>query len=590
MRKWLKMPITCLVSCGISATSMLFPVAESYAVDEIVPEGASAITERHIVKASKMMVVSGNQQASEAGMEILKKGGSAVDAAIAVQMVLNIVEPQASGIGGGGFLVFYNARTQKIETYDGRETAPLRASPTMFLNDDQKPKDFEDVLVGGMSVAVPGVLRMLELAHKEHGKVKWATLFESAIKLARDGFNVSDRLYEVASKEGHLGDIRTTAHYFLDKHETPKKPGTLIKNPELADTFTLIAEKGASAFYTGDLANDIVKAIHESPVNPGVMSLKDLASYKAVKRAPVCMQYHVYSVCGMGAPSSGPTAVLQALGILSQFDLASLSPQSVKAVHVITEATRLAFADRNLYLADGDKVHIPAAADLLNADYLKQRSHLIDEKRRMNKAPAGDICPRCEESANLDFPSTTHFSIVDQFGNVVSMTSSIEHAFGSSLMVRGFLLNNQMTDFAFEPQKGWHKVANRVEPGKRPRSSMSPMIVLRTTKDHRKEFYMAIGSPGGAMIIPFVLQTIIAVLDWNLDIQEAISMPHFLTIGDNVQLEKGTNITSLSRQLQSLGHPVEITELTSGLHGIVRDKGIYYGGADPRREGLAVGE
>ena len=545
---------------------------------------------KNSVKAKKYMVTAANPLAAQVGLTILRGGGSAVDAAIATQLALNVVEPQSSGIGGGAFLMHYQASSRAIEAYDGREKAPAAASEDMFLKSDGSPANFFDVVPGGLSVGVPGALRMMELAHKKHGKLPWARLFEPAIKLAEEGFSVSPRLYALVKIDRYLKKFKESSDFFYDNAGFSKPIGTLLINKPLAETFRKIAKGGANAFYTGELAADIVKTIRGATLNPGRMTTADMANYQAKERNPICSLYRKWFVCGMPPPTSGGITTLQILGLLQGTDLSRLTPGSTEAVHLITEAGRLAFADRNKYIADEDFVPVPKNS-LIDPGYLNKRAKLISKTKSIGKARPGVLklksANRLGSDQGFEGESTSHISIVDGKGNAVSMTSSIENAFGSRLMVRGFLLNNQLTDFSFSPTSNGKKNANRVEPNKRPRSSMSPMLVI----DGNAKLVMAIGSPGGSRIIGYVAKTLIAVLDWKMGIQAAINLPHFTNRNGATDLEQGTQLESIKPALEELGHEVRIRKLTSGLHGIIIDEnGQLYGGADRRREGVSIGD
>ena len=554
--------------------------------DEWVGEPASNFRILKSVKAQKHVIVTADEAASKAGEEMLKKGGNAIDAAIAAQMVLNVVEPQASGIGGGGFLLYYDAKSKKTSYFNGRETAPDKAYPEMLLKDG-KPREFNDVVQGGLSVATPGALKILKETHEKYGKLKWAELFEPAIKLARDGFIVSPRLHTLMANISYLKNFDEAAKIYLKADKSPYKVGDMIKNQSFADTLKTIADQGIETFYKGKIANDIVDAVQHSKINPGVLSAKDLKNYRSKKGDLICAQYRgKYKICSMPLPSSGGVTVLQILGILENFDLAKLKPQSPEALHLVMEATRLAYADRNEYLGDISGVPLQK---MLDKNYLKSRAALIDRKKALQKVEAGKF----NETKNLTFnnaavelPSTTHLSVVDDEGNAVSFTSSIEYFFGSALMVDGFLLNNQMTDFSFLPEINGKPVANRIEPNKQPRSSMTPTFVF----DQNDNLLMVVGSPGGPRIIQYTLRTILDVLDWKLDVQKAISMPNYVVLNDVVELEKNTAITKLQRPLKKMGHQVLIKELTSGIHAITIENDGMKGGADPRRDGIATGE
>ncbi len=569
----------------------------AYAQQRAEPEGPGGGAVKEAARAATHMAAAANPLAAEAGREILRQGGSAVDAAIAIQMMLTLVEPQSSGIGGGAFLVHYDASTKEIMTYDGRETAPAAATPELFLDADGKPLPFAEASVGGLAVGTPGVLRMLALAHNDHGRLPWARLFEPAMRLADDGFPISLRLYQFIADTPQLKEFAATRAYFFDAEGNPREVGSRLRNEELFETLRAIANGGADPFYRGAIARDIVAAAQTTGPRPGLLALEDLLLYRAVKRAPVCGEYRAYRVCGMGPPSSGGVTVLQTLGILGHYDLKNLKGNPTEAIHLASEALRLAFADRNRYLADADFIHVPVRG-LLNRNYLAERARILSPQTSMGRAQPGRpperagrrMVPGSGVDWTREIPATSHISIVDAAGNAVAMTTSIENAFGSRVFVRGFLLNNQLTDFAFRPRDGDLLVANRVEPGKRPRSSMSPTIVV--DKDDR--LVMTLGSPGGARIIPYVVQTLINVVDWNYDMQRAVSAPHFLTLGGALELERGTSLVGLAPALQAKGHEVNIVPHTSGLHGIYverrRDAVTYVGGADPRREGIAVGD
>ena len=533
------------------------------------------------------MIASGHRLASEAGLEILRLGGSSVDAAIAAQMVLSLVEPQSSGIGGGGFLMHFNNKNGVIESYDGRESAPQSADASMFLKPDGTPKSFFEAAVGGAAIGVPGLLRMLELAHLEHGKLSWANLFSPAIRLAENGFTLSPRLAEQLRKDRFLREVPTALRYFYNSDGTAKAEGAVLKNPAFAQTMRRIAEEGANAFYQGPIAESIVFASRNARENPGGMTLADLANYRAIKREPVCNKYRFKKVCGMGPPSSGGITTLQILGILSNFNMRAISPTSSEAVHLITQAGGLAFADRDLYIGDNDFVSVPIKG-LINSDYLARRTSLIDLAIARMQRKAG--LPKRSENENLhpggtrEGKSTTHLSIIDEEGNAVSMTSSIETAFGSRQMASGFLLNNQLTDFSFWAKKNGKYIANRAAAGKRPRSSMSPTLVV----NEDGSLMMAIGSPGGSRIIGFVSKVLVAVIDWNLSIQEAINLPNFLSRNKGTELEKNSSVEALRPELEARGHIVNTFTATSGLHGIHRTNRGLKGGVDPRREGVVL--
>ena len=558
---------------------VVFCVATTAAVPAVA--GEPTVGSRHMVAAA-------NPNAAEAGRAILRAGGSAVDAAIAMQMVLNVVEPQSSGIGGGAFLLHHDASAGETTAYDGRETAPASASQDLFLDDAGEAQPFFEAVVGGKSVGVPGLVRMLEAAHRDHGRLPWKDLFSPAIRLAKDGFEVSPRLNMLIGNDRFLATFDEARALFYRPDGAPIAAGSVLKNPALADTLRQIAAEGAEAFYRGAIAGSIVVAVRGASRNPGGLTLADLAGYRAPKREPVCRTYRAWQVCGMPPPTSGGVTLLQTLGILGHFAVSSYRPGSAEAVHLISEASRLAFADRARYLADPDFVEVPVDA-LLEPEYLRRRAAGIRMWASMGRAEAGEPSEQRGALApgeTLESPSTTHLSVIDGDGNAVAMTSSIESAFGSRLMVRGFLLNNQLTDFSFRATRGGIAVANRVEPGKRPRSSMSPTLVL----DRDGSVVMSVGSPGGSRIIGYVAKTILAVLDWRLDIQRAIELPHHVNRNGATDLEAGTRLARSAAQLEALGHEVKVRDLNSGLHGIVVAAGQLTGGADPRREGVALGD
>jgi len=539
--------------------------------------------------AQRHMIAAAHPLAAKAGLKMLRRGGSAVDAAIAAQLVLTLVEPQSSGIGGGAFALHFDAHSGAVESYDGRETAPASAHAGMFLDEAGKPKRFFDAAVGGTSVGVPGLVRMLELMHAEHGRLPWDELFQPAIGLARDGFPLSARLARFLANERFLRESKPALSYFYGPGGGARPAGTRLRNPALADTLQRIARDGAKAFYTGPIAQDIVLAVRGAAKNRGGMKLHDLARYRAVKRKPVCGPYRKWKVCGMGPPSSGGITTLQILGMLQDFDLSAVAPASAEAVHLVSETGALAFADRNTYIGDPDFIRVPTRG-LLDAGYLSGRAALISRVRaggrREPGTPEARTAGRFAPQAGDEGHSTTHLSVIDKDGNALAMTSSIETLFGSRLMVRGFLLNNQLTDFAFRPQHRGQPVANRAQPGKRPRSSMSPTIVF----DDRGKVVLAVGSPGGSRIIGYVTKAVIATLDWRLDMQDAIDLPNFLNRNRGTELEKDVGLEALKGPLEALGHKVRMIGRQSGLQGIRVTKGGLQGGADSRREGIALGD
>ncbi len=559
-------------------------------------EPPSGWTPKKPVATRRDMVAAANPLAVAAGHAMLKQGGTAVDAAVAVQMVLNLVEPQSSGIGGGAFMLFHDGRNGSLTAYDGRETAPAAAKPDRFLDREGKPLKFYDAVVGGRSVGVPGTLRLLELAHRQHGKLPWARLFEPAIALAQNGFAVSPRLHTLIAADRHLTQDRARA-YFFNADGTPLAVGHTLRNPALAATLKRIATEGADALYKGEIASDIVETVRSHPTNPGDLTEADLAGYRVKVREPVCGPYRVYTVCGMPPPSSGGVTVLQILGMLEPFDMRALRAGSLMSVHLFAEAGRLAYADRDQYLADPDFVEPPAG--LTDSTYLRERSALIKFDASMVRAEPGmpavaRPAPKTAAAlhsfgggAALEFPSTSHMSIVDRYGNALAMTTTIEAAFGSRLMTRGgFFLNNELTDFSFAPADDGNPVANRVEAKKRPRSSMAPTIVY----DARGRVFMVLGSSFGSTIINDVAKNLIAVIDWGLDPQAASALPNYGSRNGPTELERGTAVVVLEQRLQALGHDTRIIDDTSGVHAIVRTHTGWIGGADPRREGTVAGD
>ena len=595
----LSIAIAALFTAGCASTPVSQPAASSASmpIGTQAPERASGYTEKPGWTAKKYLVAAANPRATDAGYQVLRAGGTAVDAAIAVQMVLTLVEPQSSGIGGGAFLMHFDGKT--VKAFDGRETAPSAAHEKLFHTPEGKAMPFYDGVVGGRSVGAPGVLRMLELAHKQYGKLPWATLFAPAIKLAEEGFAVSPRLNAMLKAEQHLKKDPVAAAYFYDKAGNPWPVGHVLKNPELAKVLREIATGGADAFYKGQIARDIEAKVKAHPTNPGLLTAADIAGYQAKLREPVCTDYKTWTVCGMPPPSSGGIAIAQMLGMLETRDMRSLAPKDgvpgAEAIHLFSEAGRLAYADRARYVADTDFVPLPGngVKALLDRKYLAERATLISDKS-MGQAKPGTP-PVTAMAWGLDnspeLPSTSHISIVDAVGNAISMTTTIEDAFGSRQMVRGFLLNNQLTDFSFDPADASGPVANRVQPGKRPRSSMAPTLVF--DKGTRK-LVLSTGSPGGSAIINYVAKVLVGTMDWGLNVQQAISMPNFGSRNGPTELEQGRVPDSLVEQLKAKGHNVRLMEQTSGLQGIMRTtihgEEMWFGGADPRREGIVKGE
>jgi len=539
--------------------------------------------------ARRHMVAAANPYAAQAGLEMLRKGGSAVDAAIATQMVLTLVEPESSGIGGGAFMMVWDPKTKKLTSFDGRETAPASAKPAMFLDANGQPRNHFDAIPGGLSVGVPGLVAMLELAHKKYGKLPWATLFEPAIKLADEGVPVTKKLANLLKAYPQVAAMPDIKRYFARPDGTLIQAGDKLKNPELATTFRLIAKGGAKAFYTGPIAQAIADKVQHAPVNQGGMTLKDLAAYHAVERKPVCGSYRVYKICSMAPPSSGGITVLQILAMLERYKSDQLKPNTLQEVHLFSQASKLAYADRGFYLGDPAFVRVPQAG-LLDRTYLKNRGALIDANRDMGIAEPGKppmLHASFAPAKQNEIAGTSHMSIVDDQGRAVSMTTTVESILGSEMMAKGFILNNQLTDFSFIPEIDGKKTANAPAPGKRPMSSMSPTIVF----DKDGKFLMAIGSPGGPAIIPYVATTLVAILDGGLDPKAAVALPHFVETGGPLMLEKNTELGSLAPALQAMGYDVRAASSEiSGLHIVERVPGGYIGAADPRREGVAVGD
>ncbi|MGK5079725.1 gamma-glutamyltransferase [Janthinobacterium sp. HLX7-2] len=566
-------------------------------VPTMPPEIATAYAEKSGWTAQKFMVAAANPLAADAGYKMLKQGGSAIDAAIATQLVLTLVEPQSSGIGGGAFLLYADGK--RVQAFDGRETAPAAADEHLFQNADGTPVSRATGVVGGRSVGAPGVLRMLELAHKEHGKLPWATLFGPAIKLAHGGFPVSQRLNGLLAWDQALKRDPVAAAYFYDKAGKARPVGHVLKNPQLARTLREIARGGADAFYQGRIARDIAAKVAAHPTNPGKLTAVDIAGYQAKVRVPVCSDYKAWTVCGMPPPSSGGIAIAQMLGILEVKDIGPYRPVDgvldAQAIHLFTEAGRLAYADRNRYVADTDFVPLPGngIASMLDKTYLAQRASLIGDKsmgRALPGTPPGMQVAWGMDNA-LQRPSTSHLVAVDAFGGGLSMTTSVEDAFGARQMVDGFLLNNQLTDFSFDSRDADGPIANRVQPGKRPRSAMSPTLVF---EKGTQKLVLATGSPGGSSIINYVAKVLVGTMDWGLNVQQAISLPNFGSRNGPTELEKDRAPASQVEALRAMGHEVRVIEQNSGLQGIMRlnahGKDFWFGGADPRREGMVRGD
>lgn len=565
--------------CLLSFLLSTFVAYTSVAIADSEPADGTVVGNWHMVSAA-------NPAASQAGLDVLEAGGTAMDAAVAVQFMLNLVEPESSGIGGGAFLLYWDASEKRLETYDGREKAPMSATGEYFLKEDGSPMKWSEAVPGGLSVGVPGTLMLLEQAHADHGLKPWKALVQPTIELAESGFTVSEKLSNsiAAAAERGLTTFDTTRNYFYNEDGSARVAGSLLKNPEFAQTLKLIADSGSEPFYKGSIAEGIVTAIN-TETNTGQMTLDDLAAYEVVKRDPVCFPYREFEVCGMGPPTSGGLTMGQILSMLSHYDLPGMGP-GPESWHLFIEAAKLAYADRGLYMADSDFVDMPEG--LLNQTYLQGRAKLIDANSAMEKAEAGE--PPWDEAVLLapdtqeERPGTSHFVIADKYGNRVSMTTTIESGFGSRVMTGGFLLNNELTDFSFVPERDGKPVANRVEGGKRPRSSMSPTMVFKNDRP-----YLLTGSPGGSRIINYVTQSVVAMLDWGMSPQTALNMGHVVNRNGKTDLEEGTEAIEIKESLEVLGHQINVRSLTSGLHAIKLESVWMYGAADPRREGIAMG-
>ncbi|HXC38237.1 MAG TPA: gamma-glutamyltransferase [Burkholderiales bacterium] len=558
------------------------------------PEAASTVRARALVTASRHMIVAAHPIAAQAGLAVLREGGNAVDAAVATALVLNVVEPQSSGIGGGGFLLHYRRAAHRMTVWDGRETAPDAADSRRFTTADGRPLRFMDAVGSGLSVGVPGLLAMLEAAHSGAGHLPWSRLVQPAIDVAERGFAISPRLAELIAVDPLLGRSPSARRFFYRPDGTPRRAGERMTNPELAAVLRLVARQGASAFYRGALARDIAAAVRAAPM-PGDLDEADLNRYQALRRDALCGPYRAYRICGVPPPSSGAVSVLELLALLEPFPMAALKNQPVDAVHVFAEAGRLAYADRDRYLADPAFVPQPVA-QLLDPAYLRERSGLIDPARAMGRALPGRLAgaPAVGADRTLALPATSHVSVVDDAGDAVSLTASVESAFGSRILVHGFLLNNQLTDFSFLPNNDTLPAANRVEPDKRPRSSMAPTLVFDSS-DHLR---WVLGSPGGPMIINYVAKALVGLIDWNLDAQAASALPNMGNRNGVTELEAGTPLEKLAPALRARGHDVRLNDQTSGLNiielrrapGNAPDVPALEGGTDPRREGVALGD
>ena len=554
------------------------------------PEAATGIADKSLVTAKRHMVVAAHPLAAQAGREMLRQGGSAIDAAIATQLVLGLVEPQSSGLGGGAFIVHWQNAARGVTTFDGRETAPASARPDRFIVNGAM-MDFPDAVRSGLSVGVPGVIRAMELAHGKFGKRAWSELFAPAIALAEEGFPLPARLHDLLKWEGAEAFAPEARRYFFNDDGTPKAAGTILKNPAYAETLRAVASGGAKAFYEGAIADAMVAAVAVAPIAKGDLTAADLASYHAKERDALCFPYRARTLCGMGPPSSGAMTIAQTLKLIEPFSVIPGADNAMRAsaLHVISEAEKLAYADRNRYIADPDFVAVPDG--LLDDTYIADRRKLIDIDTAMEKPNAGlppGIAKRTfGKDATHEVAGTSHLSVVDDQGNAVAMTTTIEGAFGSHLWAAGFLLNNELTDFSLMPAGSDGLVAaNAVAGGKRPRSSMSPMLIF----DSQGALEGVTGSPGGSRIIMFVTKTLVAMLDWGMDAQQAAALPNFGSDGGALTYEPSPSFALNAVALKSYGHTLNAEYMTSGVHTILRRNGELEGGADPRREGVALGD
>ncbi len=561
---------------AILAAAVIFQPAISYA------QAAPVETSKAVSVTS-----SADPRATQAGMEMLRQGGSAADASMAMMVTLSVVEPQSSGIGGGGFLIYSDGSNNMLSTINGRETAPASADQSRFLGPDGKPLPFLKAVLGGRSVGVPGNVHLMAMAHKKWGKLKWKQLFAPAIKLAEDGFEVSptlaDRLRQIAPLWKEFPE--TQKIYWVNGK--PAVAGSIIKNPAMAATLKAIAAKGPNAFYKGKVAKDLVRTVNGAALNPSDMTLADLAAYKADEQKAVCAPYRVYIVCGMGPPSSGATTVLQILGALERFDMAALGKDNPQSWHLIAEAMQLAYADREKYLGDPRFVPVPVNG-MIDRDYIASRSALINPDTSATTFEAGTPPGASPRTAAIsgEVAGTTHFVAVDKFGSIATMTSTIEGPFGSQLVSGGFMLNNELTDFTFAPEKDGAPVANRVQGGKRPLSSMSPTIVF----DADGRAVLALGSAGGKRIIMHVTKTLIGALDFGLPLAEAIALPNIYFSSGAIYLEEGTFLGDMAPVISAFGQPAVKRDEGSKVNGAQLTASGWVGAADPRSEGTALTE
>jgi gamma-glutamyltranspeptidase / glutathione hydrolase len=537
--------------------------------------------------AQNGVVSAADPRAAAAGQEILRAGGSASDAAMAMMLALTVVEPQSSGIGGGGFLVHHNAKTGGIETIDGREMAPASASPQLFMGGDGKAMSFMQAFPGGKSVGVPGNIALMAKTHAKWGKVKWAKLFQPAIRLADEGYKATPALAERLGQLSRLWGDFPDAQAIYWQEGRPKQAGDVIKNPALAKLLRNVAKGGAKAFYTGQNAAAIIQATGTTNRNPTLITKADLAGYRVKERSAVCTTYRVYKVCGMGPPSSGATTVFQILGLIERFDMKALGKDNPKSWHLIAEAMMLSYADREKYLGDPDFVSVPVAG-LLDKAYIASRSATISPETSLPEYKPGTPPGAAPRTAGIsgEVSGTTHFVAADKVGNVASMTSTIEGPFGSQLIANGYFLNNELTDFTFTPERDGAPVANQVRPGKRPLSSMSPTIVYGPDG----KVILALGSAGGKRIIMHVTKTLIGVLDFGLTAQDAIALPNIYYGGEAVQVEAKTPLDAMRPALAGFGRMVMSSELGSKVNAIERTPTGWRGAADVRSEGVALDE
>ena len=560
----------------------LNPLAQS--ITELSPEPSSQFTNKRMVFARQQMVVSANPYISEAGNMILAQGGNAVDAAIATALMVSLVEPQSGGIGGGGFILYLNPKENILTSIDARETSSNTTKENQYLDSNDKPLNYGQAVSLGTSVGVPSLLKGLALLHQKYGNLEWKKLFLPTIRLAKEGFIISPRLHTLIVKDPFLLKNTNASRYFFDKDLNPLPIGYLLKNPELAKVLEEVSIHGVEKFYEGEIAKDITRAVNQH-LTPGGLNGDDLKQYQAVERKVVCGPYRSWKICGMAPPSSGGITLISMLGILQNFPLSQLD--EIDYLHFLSEAGRLAYADRDRYIADPDFIDIPIDS-MMDTKYTKERSHLISKSKSMTKAKPGifnQLPVQLGSDSNSELPATSHISIVDKNGQAVSMTISVASAFGSRIMTNGFFLNNEMTDFSFMAKENQQLIANRIEPIKRPRSSMSPTFVF----DEQQRLVMALGSAGGPSIINYVAKAITGVLDRNFNIQEAIDYPNIGSRNQETELEKESMVEKYAQELQERGHPILIREMNSGTQGIFINRDGLWGGVDGRREGVAIG-